>query len=81
MVIQEAFVCGRPVIAADIGGMREKVRDGVDGLHFQARNSLSLATVLRDAASMDNQGWLCFYKRISQPINYKQCAIAHKVFS
>ena len=32
MVIQEAFVYGKPVICAGIGGMAEKVRDGVDAL-------------------------------------------------
>ena len=31
MVIQEAFLYGRPVICSDIGGMAEKVRSGVDG--------------------------------------------------
>jgi glycosyltransferase involved in cell wall biosynthesis len=36
LVIQEAFMHGRPVICSDIGGMAEKVTDGVDGLHFRA---------------------------------------------
>ncbi len=31
LVIQEAFMARRPVICSDIGGMAEKVRDGVDG--------------------------------------------------
>ena len=35
LVIQEAFLHGRPVICSDIGGMAEKVRHGVDGLHFR----------------------------------------------
>ncbi len=32
-----------PVIAANIGGMAEKVTDGVDGLHFRARSAEDLA--------------------------------------
>jgi glycosyltransferase involved in cell wall biosynthesis len=43
VVIQEAFFHGRPVIASDIGGMAEKVRDGIDGLHFHVGNPESLA--------------------------------------
>lgn len=50
LVIQEAFVAGRPPIVSDIGGMREKVRHQVDGLHFRARNWLSLADVFSQAA-------------------------------
>jgi glycosyltransferase involved in cell wall biosynthesis len=46
LVIQEAFAHGRPVICSDIGGMAEKVRDGVDGLHFRAGSAESLADKL-----------------------------------
>lgn len=51
MVIQEAFLHGRPVICGDIGGMAEKVEDGVTGLHFRARNAADLARVLKKAAT------------------------------
>jgi glycosyltransferase involved in cell wall biosynthesis len=54
MVIQEALVCGKPVLAADIGGMAEKVRDGVTGLHFEARNPFDLAEKL----TMITQGYV-----------------------
>jgi glycosyltransferase involved in cell wall biosynthesis len=43
LVIQEAMWAGRPVICADIGGMAEAVRPGIDGLHFRARDASSLA--------------------------------------
>lgn len=49
LVIQEAFHFRRPVICSDIGGMAEKVRDGVDGLHFRAGDPRSLAEVIRTA--------------------------------
>jgi glycosyltransferase involved in cell wall biosynthesis len=41
-VIQEAFACGRPVICSNVGGMADMVRDGVDGLHFEAENAEDL---------------------------------------
>jgi glycosyltransferase involved in cell wall biosynthesis len=49
LVIQEAFHFGRPVICSGIGGMAEKVRDGIDGLHFQANDPTSLAAVMTHA--------------------------------
>lgn len=46
VVIQEAFLHHRPVIASGIGGMAEKIRDEVDGLHFRTGSSESLADKL-----------------------------------
>ncbi len=51
LVIQEAFMSRRPVITADIGGMAEKVRDGVDGLHFVAGEPDSLAETIERAVT------------------------------
>ena len=38
LVIQEAFMHGRPVICSDVGGMAEKVTHRVDGLLFPVQN-------------------------------------------
>jgi len=46
LVIQEAFLNRRPVICSDIGGMAEKVRNGLDGFHFRAGSSMELADLL-----------------------------------
>jgi len=51
LVIQEAFLHGRPIICSDIGGMAEKVTPGVNGLHFRAGDPRSLAAVLREAVT------------------------------
>jgi glycosyltransferase involved in cell wall biosynthesis len=51
LVISEAWMFGRPVIASNIGAMAERVRDGVDGLQFGAGDARSLAAVLRRAAT------------------------------
>jgi glycosyltransferase involved in cell wall biosynthesis len=46
VVIQEALRNRRPIICSDIGGMAEKVRDGIDGFHFPVGNSVALASLL-----------------------------------
>jgi glycosyltransferase involved in cell wall biosynthesis len=51
LVIQEAFAHGRPVLCSDIGGMAEKVQDGVNGLHFRAGDATSLADAIRRATT------------------------------
>jgi glycosyltransferase involved in cell wall biosynthesis len=51
LVIQEAFLHRRPVICSDIGGMAEKVDDGVNGLHFRAGDPRSLARALERATT------------------------------
>jgi glycosyltransferase involved in cell wall biosynthesis len=43
LVVTEAFACFKPVLAARIGGLAERLRDGVDGLNFEARNPRDLA--------------------------------------
>ena len=52
LVIQEAFMHGRPVICSDIGGMAEKVNDGVDGLHFRVERPPSLDPAIRPAIEL-----------------------------
>jgi glycosyltransferase involved in cell wall biosynthesis len=49
VVIQEAFFHGRPVIASDIGGMAEKVRNEIDGLTFRIGSPGSLAEAMARA--------------------------------
>ncbi|MGI9336121.1 MAG: glycosyltransferase family 4 protein, partial [Gammaproteobacteria bacterium] len=46
LVIQEALWARRPVICADIGGMAESVRAGIDGWHFRAGDAYDLARVM-----------------------------------
>lgn len=51
VVIQEALRNRRPVICSDIGGMAEKVRDGIDGFHFPVGNALALARLIERLAA------------------------------
>ena len=56
LVIQEAFAHGRPVICSDVGGMAEKVTNGVNGLHFRVGDSAGLAETIR-AATASPERW------------------------
>lgn len=46
LVIQEAFIARRPIICSGIGGMAEKVRHEVDGLHFRVGDPVDLADTM-----------------------------------
>ena len=73
MVIQEAFANGKPVICAGIGGMAEKVRDGVDGLHFEVRNPLDLVETMIRAACEPGL-WQNLKANVRAPLSFEQCA-------
>jgi glycosyltransferase involved in cell wall biosynthesis len=66
LVIQEAFFHRRPVICSDVGGMAEKVRDGVDGIHFRVGDSHSLARTIEDAAQSPDL-WKSLRDNIVEP--------------
>lgn len=51
LVIQEAFAARRPVICSAIGGMAEKVRHEVDGLHFRVGDPVDLADTMMRACT------------------------------
>jgi phosphatidyl-myo-inositol alpha-mannosyltransferase len=48
MVLTEAFAAGTPVVASDIAGYRDVVRDGVDGVLVTPGDPQELAETLRD---------------------------------
>jgi glycosyltransferase involved in cell wall biosynthesis len=58
VVIQEAYAAHRPVICTGIGGMAEKVPDGVSGLHFRLGDAADLVRVLTLAADRETFGRL-----------------------
>ncbi|HSI50470.1 MAG TPA: glycosyltransferase [Ideonella sp.] len=51
VVIQEAYAAERPVIVPGLGGMAEKVTEGVSGHHFKPNDPEDLARVLLKCAS------------------------------
>ncbi len=50
MVLTEAFAAGTPVVASDIPGYRDVVRDGVDGILVPRGDATALAETLRELA-------------------------------
>jgi phosphatidylinositol alpha-mannosyltransferase len=48
MVLTEAFAAGTPVVASDIAGYRDVVRNGVDGVLVAPGDAQALAEALRD---------------------------------
>jgi len=50
-VILEASAAGVPVIASRIGALAEKVRDGVDGLHFEPGDAADLSKKMLSLAA------------------------------
>lgn len=49
LVIEEAFAHRRPVICSGVGGMAERVTDGVSGLHFASASANDLAAAMARA--------------------------------
>lgn len=75
LVIQEALLNRRPVITADIGGMAEKVRDGVDGFHFQSGSAFALASLLRGLVQQP-QRLGALQSTLATPPSVQDCAAA-----
>lgn len=60
LVIQEAFLAGIPVIASNIGGMKELVTDGINGFLFEVGNAKSLQKcILKIANNPELLNGLC----------------------
>jgi glycosyltransferase involved in cell wall biosynthesis len=76
VVIQEALANGKPVICSNIGGMAEKVRPGIDGLHFEVGRALDLARVLQDLARAP-QRLAALSASLGRPISTEAAVTAH----
>lgn len=76
VVIQEASFHGRPIITSNIGGMAEKVHDGVDGLHFQVSNPESLAETMARAIR-EPALWTQLRSGIREPTTASRSAAQH----
>jgi D-inositol-3-phosphate glycosyltransferase len=55
LVALEAQACGTPVVAADVGGLRTAVADGISGVLVTERDPSAYALVLR--RMLDDAGW------------------------
>ena len=76
VVIQESFLHRRPLIVSDIGGMAEKVRDGVDGLQFRVGSPEDLADQLVRALT-EGGLWARLSAAAPVPLDLAGAAQAH----
>jgi glycosyltransferase involved in cell wall biosynthesis len=51
LVISEAWMFGKPVICSNVGAMADRVKDEVDGLHFEMGDPSALARTIKRAAT------------------------------
>jgi glycosyltransferase involved in cell wall biosynthesis len=54
IVVTEAFACFKPVLAARIGGLAERLKDGIDGFNFQPRNPSDLAQKMHQCLALSD---------------------------
>lgn len=76
LVIQEAYLHGRPLLVSDIGGMKEKVPDGVTGLHFRVGSAEDLADKITQVLE-DPQAWDRLRAAAPKPISHEEAARQH----
>jgi glycosyltransferase involved in cell wall biosynthesis len=76
VVIQEAFLHGRPPIVGDIGGMAEKVRHGIDGLHFRTGSPEDLADRMSEVLT-DGGLWKRLHDNVPKPLDLAGFAERH----
>ncbi|CAM7912806.1 glycosyltransferase [Leclercia adecarboxylata] len=75
MVIQEAKVCGRPLLVSNIGGMAEKVNNGIDGMTIPAGNRMEWRNMFsRQDITL---AFDTIIPNIKSPLTYSQCAEKH----
>ena len=78
MVIQEAFVCGRPLLVSDIGGMKEKVNCGRVGRHIAAGSTFQWAVAIQNAARLNEiEVFNDFIINLVAPKNFSEVASLH----
>lgn len=75
LVILEAFAAGVPVVAADLGGMRELVKDGVNGRLFAGERTDHLTEILT-ALSRDRNALAALRSGVTAPPSLAEHAAA-----
>ena len=66
LVVSEAWMFGRPVIASDIAALKERVEPNLNGFTFPARDSRALADLIASLVANEQQ-WLKINRTIEQP--------------
>lgn len=77
VVIQEAKACGRPLLVPALGGMAEKVRDGVDGWHVPPDNPQALASKVLSCCH-EEEAWVAMQQTVQPPLAMDQLLAMHE---
>ncbi len=88
LVVIEAFAAGRPVIASNLGSLKEMVTDRVTGLLFDPGDMHALATAVRwaeehpaEMARMGEAARAEYLRRYTPDVNYRQLAAIYTAAS
>jgi glycosyltransferase involved in cell wall biosynthesis len=76
LVVSEAWMFGRPVIASAIAGLRERVVPGQNGFTFPARDARALADLLASLVA-DERKWQQAHQGIETPWTEAEMLEAH----
>ena len=76
VVIQEAYLHKCPLIVPALGGMAEKVRDGIDGYHYTPRSPIDLASQMLYVAN-NPQKRLDLITTMQEPIDNTEITNSH----
>jgi glycosyltransferase involved in cell wall biosynthesis len=79
LVIQESYKFGKPVICPNIGGMAEKVQNGVTGIHYRARDPISLTKVIEKIID-GKVDYEKLYDQLPTIMTNERCAAEHLGF-
>jgi len=71
LVIQEAFAAGRPVLCSNVGGMAEKVVDGVSGFHFRVNSAPDLAARMEQCVNQPEL-WPIMSGNVPKPLSVEE---------
>jgi glycosyltransferase involved in cell wall biosynthesis len=77
LVVSEAWMFGRPVIASSIAALKEQVRDGVNGFTFPARDARALAELMASLVGSERK-WNEVNSSIKQPWSNVEMFDAHR---
>ena len=76
LVVSEAWMFGRPVVASAIAGLEERVVPKKNGFTFLPRDSRSLAELMLKLAGNEQQ-WIATNRSIEQPWTDEEMLDAH----
>ena len=62
----EAYTFGKPVIGANIGGIPELIKDGINGFVFESGNGESLESKIDASVDIDLSEYISFSKSVCE---------------